>query len=181
MSNPKDDSWLFRQMIGEVKKIDYDGVDLPTPKPAPVPYQTNISEQETFARMTDTPFDIPDIENGDKLYFKRDGIQERVMRKLRRGQFVIESELDLHGMTASIAKKELDNFLSSCQSTDRRCVKIIHGKGHRSANKMPVLKNKLNKWLRQYNTILAFCSTPSQDGGTGAVYVLIKKHSSLHK
>ena len=179
MSDPKgvtkDDIQLFRQTIGEVETIEYDGVDLSTPKPAPIPYQTNIGEQKAFIQMVDAPSDIPDIGIGDELYFKRSGVQERILRKLRRGQFPIESELDLHGMTVSVAKKELDDFLSHCQSTNRRCIRIIHGKGYGSTNKIPVLKNNLNRWLQRYDSILAFCSTPSHDGGTGAVYALIKK------
>lgn len=173
----RQDIELFRQAIGDVEKIEHDGFELVTPKPAPVPNQSILSEQNALKQMANAPFDIPDIDTGDELYFRRDGVQQQIMRKLRRGQFAIESELDLHGMTVSIAKKELDNFLSFCQSTNLRCIRIIHGKGHGSIDKIPVLKNKLNKWLQRCDTILAFCSAPSHDGGTGAVYALIKKHS----
>ncbi len=180
MSDPKgvtkDDMKLFRQTIGEVDTIKYDGVELATGKPAPVPNQSILSEQQAFQQMANAPFDIPDVEIGDELYFRRSGVQQQIIRKLRRGQFAIESELDLHGMTVDIAKKELGDFLSYCQSTNRRSIRIIHGKGHGSVNKIPVLKNKLNKWLQRYDSILAFCSAPSHDGGTGAIYVLIKKH-----
>lgn len=172
----RQDSELFRQAIGGIDKMEHDGVNLVTPKPLPVPNQTILSQQDALNKMADDPFDIPDVEIGDELFFRREGVQQQVMRKLRRGQYAIESELDLHGMTVSIAKKELDGFLSHCQSTNRRCIRIIHGKGHGSVNKIPVLKNKLNKWLQKYDSILAFCSAPPNDGGTGAVYVLIKKH-----
>jgi len=172
----RQDSELFRQAIGEVDKIEHNGVNLVTPKPPPVPNQTILNQQDALNKMANDPFDIPDIEIGDELFFKREGVQQQIMRKLRRGKYAIESELDLHGMTASIAKKELDGFLSHCQSTNRRCIRIIHGKGHGSVNKIPVLKNKLNKWLQKYDSILAFCSAPPNDGGTGAVYVLIKKY-----
>jgi len=180
MSDPKgvskDDIRLFRQAIGEVDVIEYDAVELSTAKPAPVPNQSVISKQKAFNQMLNAPFDIPDVEIGDELYFRRSGVQQQLMHKLRRGQFAIESELDLHGMTVNVAKKKLDDFLSYCQSTNRRCIRIIHGKGHGSVNKIPVLKNELNKWLQRYDTILAFCSAPTHDGGTGAVYALIKKH-----
>jgi len=172
----RQDSELFRQAIGEVDKIEHNGVNLVTPKPPPVPNQTILSQQDALNKMANDPFDIPDIEIDDELFFKREGVQQQIMRKLRRGKYAIESELDLHGMTVSIAKKELDSFLSHCQSTNRRCIRIIHGKGHGSVNKIPVLKNKLNKWLQKYDSILAFCSAPPNDGGTGAVYVLIKKY-----
>lgn len=171
----RQDSELFRQAIGAVDKIEHNGVDLSAPKPLPIPNQTILSEQRVFKKMAEDPFDIPDVEIGDELYFRREGVQQQIMRKLRRGQFAIESELDLHGMTVSIARKELNDFLSCCQSTNHHCIRIIHGKGHGSVNKIPILKNKLNQWLQKYDSILAFCSAPSHDGGTGAVYVLIKK------
>lgn len=172
----RQDIELFRQVIGEVDKIEHDGAELPTPKPSPVPNQTIISEQNSLKQMANNPFDIPDIEIGDELYFRRSGVQQQIMRKLRRGQFAIESELDLHGMTVSVAKKELKDFLVYCQSTNRRCIRIIHGKGHGSVDKIPVLKNKLNKWLQNFDSILAFCSAPTHDGGTGAIYALINKY-----
>jgi DNA-nicking Smr family endonuclease len=180
MADPKgvtrQDSKLFRQAIGEVDKLKHDGVNLYTPKPHPVPNQTVVSEQRVFTEMVGDPFDLPDVEIGDELFFKREGIQQQIMRKLRRGQYEIKDELDLHGMTVSIAKRKLDNFLSDCQFTNHCCVRIIHGKGHGSVDRIPVLKNKLNKWLQSYDPILAFCSAPPNDGGTGAVYVLIKKY-----
>lgn len=183
----RQDIELFRQAIGDVEKIKHDGFELFIPKPPPVPNQTIISEQDALNQIANNPFDIPDVEIGDELYFRRDGVQQQIMRKLRRGQFAIESELDLHGMTVSIAKKELNDFLVYCQSTNRHCIriihgttchaiKIIHGKGHGSIDKIPVLKNKLNKWLQNYDSILAFCSAPSHDGGTGAIYALINKY-----
>ncbi|MCK5432786.1 MAG: Smr/MutS family protein [Gammaproteobacteria bacterium] len=172
----RQDIELFRQAIGEVDKIEHDGAELPAPKPSPVPNQTIISEQNSLNQMANNPFDIPDIETGDELYFRRSGVQQQIMRKLRRGQFAIESELDLHGMTVSVAKKELKDFLVYCQSTNRRCIRIIHGKGHGSVDKIPVLKNKLNKWLQNFDSILAFCSAPTHDGGTGAIYALINKY-----
>ena len=173
----RQDIELFRQAIGDVDKIEYDGFVLATPKIPPVPNQTIISEQNALNQMANNPFDIPDVAIGDELYFRRSGVQQQTIRKLSRGQYAIESELDMHGMTVNVAKKELNNFLSFCQSTNRRCIRIIHGKGHGSIDKIPVLKNKLNKWLQRHDSILAFCSAPSHDGGTGAVYALIKKHS----
>lgn len=170
------DRELFRQTIGDIDRIEHDNVDLSTPKPAPVPNQTILSKQDSLKVMANSPFDIPNVQIDDELYFKRSGVQQEIMRKLRRGKFAIESELDLHGMTVNVAKNELDKFLSHCQSTNRRCIRIIHGKGHGSVDKIPVLKNKLNKWLQKYDSILAFCSAPSHDGGTGAIYVLIKKY-----
>ena len=105
----------------------------------------------------------------------RGGLQQRVLRKLRRGQFAIEAELDLHGYIVPEAREALAVFLRDAQLTGKRCVRIIHGKGLGAEGRLPVLKIKVNSWLRQKDQVLAFCSTRPQDGGTGAVYVLLKK------
>lgn len=114
----------------------------------------------------------------DKLYFKRPGIQQKLMEKLRRGQLRIEKQLDLHGMTVVTAEKSLNHFLESCQQNNYRCVRIIHGKGIGSTGRKPVIKNKLDEWLRINQDILAFCSAQAGDGGTGAVYVLLRNRQS---
>lgn len=116
-----------------------------------------------------------DLGSSDKLYFKGDGVQEKIMQKLSRGKIPIENELDLHGMTVDVAQKELQDFLQSCQLNGCRYVRIVHGKGYGSANKLPILKNKLNIWLQNSNTVLAFCSAPIYNGGTGAVNVYIRR------
>lgn len=192
----RQDSKLFRQTLGDVDAVKLDEIHLAIPKPLPVPNQSQSNDQNIPNQMTADHLDIPDIGIGDELYFKKSCVQKQTIRKLRRGKFSIQSELDLHGMTVDIAKKELHDFLAYCQTTNHRYVrmihgktchtpniihgktchviKIIHGKGHRSANKIPILKNKLNQWLQKYDSILAFCSAPFHDGGTGAVYVLMK-------
>lgn len=128
--------------------------------------------------MTENHLDLPDLKSNDKLYFKGDGVQAKIMQKLSRGKISIEAEFDLHGMTVNIAKKGLQNFLQDCQSNNYRYIRIVHGKGYGSTNKLPVLKNKLNIWLRNNDVILAFCSAPVYNGGTGAVNVYIRK---MHK
>jgi DNA-nicking Smr family endonuclease len=87
----------------------------------------------------------------------------------------VESELDLHGLIVTEARLEMIRFLRDCQLMGGGCVRIIHGKGHGSLQKQPILKNKVNKWLRQYDAVLAFCSARNSDGGTGAVYVLVQR------
>ena len=119
-------------------------------------------------------YDPGDIEAGDELIFSRPGIQRSVLRKLRRGQPGIEKELDLHGLTVDEARTALASFLHNCKAQGIRCARIIHGKGHSSHQQRPVLKGKINSWLRQKDEVLAFCSARPIDGGTGAVYVLLK-------
>ena len=97
-----------------------------------------------------------------------------MLKKLRKGYFSIEAELDLHGLTSREAKQHFSDFLRNCTERCLRCVHIIHGKGYRSFNNTPVLKNKLNIWLKHYPAVLAFCSANPADGGTGAVYILLK-------
>jgi DNA-nicking Smr family endonuclease len=98
------------------------------------------------------------------------------MRKLRRGQFIVGAELDLHGMTVPVAHRALNEFLARCLTTDTRCVRVIHGKGLSTPDRSPVLKSRVNNWLQQHGDVLAYCSARAHDGGTGAVYVLLKKH-----
>ena len=93
---------------------------------------------------------------------------------MRKGQYAIRSELDLHGLTTTQAKRDLVIFLHQCRLRGERCVRIIHGKGYNSPNRRAILKSRLNVWLRQCEDVMAFCSAPVKDGGTGAVYVLLR-------
>lgn len=153
--------------------IKHDRAELNPRKPLPIPLQRHADEQAVLKSISESPFMVMDIESGDELFFKRPGVQQRVMGKLRRGLFAIEKELDLHGMTVNDAEIALKRFLVYCQQNQYRCVRIIHGKGHGSKDNKPVIKNKLNQWLQKNNSILAFCSARPVDGGTGAIYVLI--------
>lgn len=170
-----DDTGIFRRAVGDVKRLPQDRAALDKPKPPPVPVQRQLDEQQVTKALLSGQFDGSELETGEELLYLRPGVQRTVFRKLRRGQFTVEAELDLHGMNVDKASGRLAEFLTESQSRDRRCVRIVHGKGHRSRNKQPVLKNKLNNWLRQRDEVLAFCSTRPVDGGTGAVYVLLKR------
>jgi len=114
------------------------------------------------------------LETCDELLFSRSGLQHKVLRKLRRGQYAIGAELDLHGCTVVEARNLLVAFLNSCRHEQIRCVRIIHGKGNRSLQRQPILKGKVNYWLQQRDEVLAFCSARPVDGGAGAIYVLLK-------
>ena len=170
-----DDVELFRQTVGPVKPICQDKVVCNTPKPKPFPEQSIKNNLLVKEDMLSSLLDPTDYETGDELYFIRPGIQKNIFRKLRKGQFTIEREFDLHGMTVDVARKSLSCFFENCRVRNNRCIKIIHGKGRGSKGKQPVLKIKLNQWLQQRDEVLAFCSARPVDGGTGAVYVLLKK------
>jgi DNA-nicking Smr family endonuclease len=124
--------------------------------------------------MLSDALDPAELETGEELLYCRPGMQHNVMRKLRRGQYSVEAELDLHGMRVAEARQVLSDFLRHSLDSGIKTIRIIHGKGNGSLNKQPVLKGKVNHWLRQRVEVLAFCSARPVDGGTGAIYVLLK-------
>lgn len=115
------------------------------------------------------------LESGEELSFRQPHISLKVLKNLKQGKYAIQSELDLHGLTANEARGLLREFLTEVQLQGHRCVRIVHGKGLRSGSGGPVLKVKLNKWLPQWDQVLAFASAPPRDGGTGALYVLLAR------
>jgi DNA-nicking Smr family endonuclease len=108
------------------------------------------------------------------LSYHRAGVRVQVMRRLRRGLYPIEDELDLHGLTQTAARDSLADFIARSRDSGRRCVRIIHGKGYRSGARGPVLKTAVDLWLRRHTDVMAFTSARAIDGGTGAVYVLLR-------
>ena len=169
------DRELFRGFIGKVRRVNTDKRHLQkTKKPLPVPRKSLIGF-DASGKDAGLPV-LAQLSVADTLNFTGPGVQKRVLRKLKKGFFGIDAELDLHGLTAHQAKQLLNGFLQRCSVGQQRCVHIIHGKGYRSPCQKPVLKNKLNLWLRQHPDVLAFCSALPEDGGTGAVYVLLNLH-----
>lgn len=117
----------------------------------------------------------PDAVTSDgALSFHRPGVRPQVIRRLRRGLIPTEDELDLHGLAQSSARDRLAEFLVRSRDTGCRCVRIVHGKGYRSGARGPVLKTAVNLWLRRHMDVMAFVSARPIDGGTGAVYVLLR-------
>ncbi len=112
------------------------------------------------------------VRGEDFISFKKNGVPDKTLRKLRKGQYTLEATLDLHGMTIENAKEAINDFLHTCLHNNLRVVLIIHGKG--SLAHMPILKNKLNVWLRHLSVVLAFCTAIPADGGSGAVYAILK-------
>lgn len=168
------DKELFRKTVGEVRKISQDTVfsrntvQAPARPESPSRYSPNAVSEQTGDG------DSGRFLAGDFLSFKKPGIQNRVLSKLRRGQFTMEEFLDLHGMTTNEAYRALERFLSESVMQKRQHVLIIHGKGRGSETGRPIIKNKVFDWLRQHPDVLAFCSARQNDGGTGALYVLLR-------
>ena len=148
---------------------------LPRPRPRPYPQQTRRDERAALAESLSAPVSLDDaIDSGEELAFTREGLGRDVLRKLRRGHWVVQGELDLHGMNRQHALFHTDLFLKETRKRGLRCVRIVHGKGHGSRNREPVLKGLLRKWLQQRSEVLAFSQAPAAQGGSGAVLVLLK-------
>jgi DNA-nicking Smr family endonuclease len=124
------------------------------------------------------PGNLPLIEStltaADALSFRRPGVRDQALRRLRRGSYPVEAEIDLHGLNQSGARDNLADFLTYSRSAGYRCVRVIHGKGYRSGARGPILKAAVNDWLRRNADVMAFASARPVDGGTGAVYVLLR-------
>lgn len=176
---PDDDRDLFRESMNDVDVHNDNRVAPFRPNIDPRPKQTERDEREVVdSLLSDFPFMdeyVGDVETGEELMFARTGLQRTVLRRLRRGDYIVEDVLDLHGLTSEVAREDLIAFLRSAREQGHRCVRIIHGKGLRSPGKRSVLKAKTDKWLQQKDEVLAFCSARPADGGTGAVYVLLKR------
>lgn len=166
---------LFRSSVGRVTRHRQDKVEPTNPRPLPIPRQTLHDNAMVLREMMSDTHDPADLETGEELLFSRAGLQHKLLRRLRRGEFRVDAELDLHGKTVVEARAALAQFLHRCRRSHARCVRLIHGKGLGSKQKLPVLKHKLNAWLRQRDEVLAFCSARPVDGGTGALYVLLKR------
>ena len=164
----KDGEAAFREAMSGVRKLDHDQIDPFRRRRRPVPLPR--TEEEEDESLKDLAIETPEF-----LDFRRGGIQARVYDDLRRGLFAPEATLDLHGMRVVEARSALSRFLTQSLRAGRRCIRIVHGKGRRSDDTQPVLKQKTNQWLRQYEEVLAFCSAPRWDGGTGAAYALLKR------
>jgi len=163
-----------------VRPLKIDTADthhIQTSKPEPIPRQRTKDEIKTPTDHLSDYFGSNELEAEASLFFARPGLQHRQLLKLRKGQLKIGAELDLHGLNRHTARQQLICFLADCRSGGVRCIRIIHGKGWGSKHNIPVLKNRVNAWLQQFDDVLAFCSAPAHDGGTGAVYVLLKTNN----
>ena len=168
------DRQLFMEAMAGVRPLTHDRVVLTPPKPPPVPRQALADARDVLTEMMAEEYGPEALASGEELVYARPGLQRRVLQRLRRGHYSLGAELDLHGMTVPVARIALQEFLLECRRRHLHCVRIIHGKGRRSSNQGPVLKYKVDRCLRQREDVLAFCSARPADGGTGAIYVLLR-------
>lgn len=144
-------------------------------RPKPIPAQRIADENAVPAdSLKDTSGWDDGIDSGDLITFLRPGLPAEVMRKLKRGTWIAQATLDLHGMTVLSARDALARFLADARHRGTRCVLIVHGKGYRSPNGVAVLRNKVRLSLSRRDEVLAFCDATSADGGSGAVLVLLR-------
>jgi len=173
--NPDNDIALFLEAIGDAKSLTRRHVHLQKTPPKPKPRQYIRDESAVMDELLSDPSEIDLLDSGEHFSYTSAGVQKAVLRKLKNGKYAITAELDLHGYTQEQAREELVGFIKACRDHGRYCVRIIHGKGRRLTTSTPILKPSVNHWLRHHKRVLAFCSAPQYDGGTGAVYVLLKK------
>ena len=165
----------FRAAFSDVTPLRHSRTLIERPRPLPLPVQRRLDERAVLRESlrNESAWDIG-LDTGEELSFVRRGIDARTLSRLRRGHWVIQDELDLHGLNSSEAHALLVQFLAQCARRGLRCIRIVHGKGLRSKNREPVLKRKVGGWLTQRADVLAFCQAPRPDGGSGAVVVLLK-------
>ncbi|OGB23257.1 MAG: DNA mismatch repair protein MutS [Burkholderiales bacterium RIFCSPLOWO2_02_FULL_57_36] len=173
------DADLFRRTVGDVAPLSaVDKAVVPAPRPLPIARQHLADERAALQESLSDEFNVETLlETDGALSFARNGIGPDTLRKLRRGHWIIQSQLDLHGLRRDEAREALAQFLRNAAKRGLRCVRVIHGKGLGSINKEPVLKNKVRSWLVQKEEVIAFCQAQAADGGSGALVVLLKATS----
>ena len=170
-----DDMALFREAVGEVRSVNNDRVEADVRPQRPLLRPSQDDDRSVMQSLLDDLSENDFLETGEHLSFTQPGVQRSVLRKLKSGKYSLQSEIDLHGLTVNEARQELAEFLHAAQERKHLCVRVIHGKGRKDSERGPRLKPAVNQWLQRNRQVLAFCSARMNDGGTGAVYVLLKR------
>jgi len=171
---------LFADAVGAVQPLRKAAPQHPPrPRPAPRPQQREADEAAVLAESISDEFDAESLlETDETLSFRRPDIGPDVVRKLRRGVWSLQGQLDLHGLRREEARECLGAFLREAARAGKRCVRVIHGKGNGSPGREPVLKGKVRHWLVQRDEVLAFTQARGIDGGHGAVIVLLRPQAA---
>lgn len=166
---------VFELTVGPVtplRRIDRVLHDLE--QPPPEPRQREADERAVLLQALSDEIDIDSLlETDETLSFRREGISLDVVRKLRRGHWALQAQLDLHGLRRDAAREALSHFVHDSARRGLRCLRVVHGKGHGSPGREPVLKGRVRRWLVQKNEVLAFVQARASDGGAGALIVLL--------
>ena len=179
--NEKDEIDLFREAIKGATPLKISSKKkehkAPQKKPKPVPLNFIRDEKQALIDSISDHYEpLHDIENGEELFYIREGHSPDILKKLRKGYWVVQKSIDLHGMISDEAKVYVVHFIAECKKNNIRCIRIVHGKGYNSKNKEPILKNKLKHWLAQKEEVIAYAQARPHDGGSGAVIVLLTAH-----
>jgi DNA-nicking Smr family endonuclease len=170
---------LFSRAVGPVKALPPKHLPghrahLPMAQPAPIAVQHQLDELAVMREAISDGFDVENLlDTDDALSFRRPGMGPDVTRKLRRGGWSIQGQIDLHGLRREDARDALSQFVKDAHKTGWRCVRVVHGKGLGSPGKTPVLKGRVQSWLIQKNEVLAFVQARPAQGGAGALVVLL--------
>jgi len=174
---PEEETALFREAVRDATPLQSSARTRREPElpPPPLPVQSLLDAHDALAESVTGPISSDQfLEIGEELSFLRDGLGRDVLRKLRRGHWVVQDCVDLHGLNRAQARARLVEFLADCLKRSLRCVRVIHGKGLGSPKREPVLKGKVRQWLAQRDDVLAFCQAPANQGGSGALLVLLR-------
>jgi DNA-nicking Smr family endonuclease len=165
---------LFALTVGPVVAMRPVAVPAPRPRPPAVARQRERDEAAVMLEAISDEFDAQSLLDTDEsLSYRRTGIGAEVVRKLRRGVWAIQAQLDLHGLRREEAREQLNRFVHDARRAGLRCVRVIHGKGNGSPGREPVLKRKVQTWLVQKKEVIAFTQARASDGGNGALLVLL--------
>lgn len=168
---------LFAKELEGVKPLRTDKALIikKNPETPGIRVRRKLAESHQLSTDPLSSFEVPPLKSNDVLSFKRSGIQNGVFRKFRLGQYEIEARLDLHKLTIEEARREVFRFLRDCSEYELRTAIILHGKGDRNPDKIAILKSHLAIWLPQIDSVMAFHSAQRHHGGTGAVYIMLRK------
>ena len=166
---------LFQTAVKNARPLNIDVPFTEKTYPKPIAKQFIRDEKQALKdSLSDDFYPAHELESGEELLYLRTGQSLDVLSKLRRGFWVVQAQIDLHGLISDEAREYVAEFLSSCKKRNIRCVRIVHGKGLGSRNREPVLKHKLRNWLMQKDEVIAYAQAKPEDGGSGAVIVLLK-------
>ena len=165
----------FSDAVGRVTALPpHARADLQPPRPAPEPFQRQRDEQAALKEALSDEVDVESLLlTDDGLSFRRPGVSQDVVTRLRRGHWAMQAQIDLHGMRRDEAREQLATFVRDCTRRGHRCLRVVHGKGHGSPGRKPVLKEKVQRWLAQCAEVIAFAQASGPEGGAGALVVLL--------
>ena len=175
-STGDDDAALFRRLMADARPLDDERVPPHKRRARPAAAFARPERDDVLRESLEREPEPAALEAGDRLYFRHPSVSARAMRRLARGAYSVQDEIDLHGLTAAEARAELAAFIDQCVARRQACVRVIHGKGRGSGQAGPVLKPLVDQWLRRCHAVLAFVTARPVDGGTGAVYVLLRRN-----